>query len=214
MPGEPPDHPDATPAPGADDSLPGSAPSDRSLLLRFQRGQGDAATELYLRYANRLHALVLAQRGIDLAARLDPDDIVQSVFRTFFRRAAQGHYNVPKGEELWKLFLVIALYKVRDTAAYHRADKRDVRRTTQGADIDVVATPGAGGDETALTVLQMVIDEILQSLPEGHRRIVELRIEGNEVAEIAQATGRAKRSVERILQEFRQRLSAEIRDDA
>src|SRR5947209_16143263 len=142
MPADRPEQTDPPPAP---------LPSDRSLLLRFQRGHGDAATELYLRYAERLHALVLAQRGADLAARLDPDDVVQSVFRTFFRRAAQGHYNVPQGEELWKLFLVIALYKVRDTAAYHRADKRDVRRTAPGADLD--RETRAGQDETALTVL-------------------------------------------------------------
>jgi RNA polymerase sigma-70 factor (ECF subfamily) len=188
-------------------------PSDRSLLLRFQRGQGDAATDLYLRYADRLHALVRAQRGEDLAARLDPDDIVQSVFRTFFRRAAEGHYEVPQGEELWKLFLVIALYKIRDTASYHRAGKRDVGRTVQGAAFDRAVDAEASRDETALSVLQLVIDEILERLPGGHRRIIEMRIEGHEVADIARETSRAKRSVERILQEFRQRLDAEIRED-
>src|SRR4051812_41237446 len=164
----------------------GGPHSDHSLLMRFQRGQGDAATELYLRYAERLHALVRAQRGADLAARLDPDDVVQSVFRTFFRRAAAGHYAVPQGEELWKLFLVIALHKVRDVGAYHRAGKRDVRRTAQGADVDAAAGARAARDETAMAVLQMVIDEILEKLPPGHRRIVELRVEGHEVAAIAQ----------------------------
>jgi RNA polymerase sigma-70 factor (ECF subfamily) len=194
-----------------------AGPSDHSLLVKFQRGQGDAATELYVRYAKRLRALVKAQRGADLAARVDPEDIVQSVFRTFFRRAAEGHYDVPRGEELWKLFLVIALYKVRDTAAFHRAEKRDVRRTAAGADVDRSAAEhlrsGSGGNEEALTVLQLVIDEILAKLPSSHRQIVELRVEGHEVADIAAQTGRAKRSVERILQEFRGRLSAAIRAD-
>jgi RNA polymerase sigma-70 factor (ECF subfamily) len=77
-----------------------TGPTDESLLFRFQRGQSDAATALYLRYAKRLHALVSKQRGADLAARVDPEDIVQSVFRTFFRRAAAGHYVVPQGDEL------------------------------------------------------------------------------------------------------------------
>jgi RNA polymerase sigma-70 factor (ECF subfamily) len=181
--------------------------------MRFQRGQGDAATDLYLRYAERLHALVRAQRGADLATRVDPDDIVQSVFRTFFRRAAEGHYDVPQGEELWKLFLVIALYKVRDTADYHRAAKRDVRRTDQGVDFAREAQPGSG-DENSMAVLQLVIDEILEKLPAGYRQIVEMRIEGHEVAEIAKATGRAKRSVERILQEFRTKLTAAIKEDS
>jgi RNA polymerase sigma-70 factor, ECF subfamily len=185
-------------------------PSDQSLLMRFQRGQGDAATALYLRYANRLHALVRKQKGADLAGLVDAEDIVQSVFRTFFRRAAAGHYAVPKGDELWKLFLVIALHKMRDTGAHHRAAKRDVRRTTSAGPDGATQELPSGRDDLALAMLQMVVDEVLDRLPAGHRRIVELRVEGFEVAEIAQQTGRAKRSVERILQEFRDRLRQEI----
>ena len=60
------------------------------------------------------------------------------------------------------------------------------------------------------TVLQLTINEVLERLPASHRKIVELRVEGHEVAEIAAQTGRAKRSVERILQEFRDRLRSEI----
>jgi RNA polymerase sigma-70 factor (ECF subfamily) len=184
----------------------GNGPSDRSLLRRFRAGQDDAATQLYLRYASRLHALAAAQCGSDLAARVDPEDIVQSVFRTFFRRAAQGHYDVPEEEELWKLFLVIALHKIRDTASYHRAAKRDVAATATGAAFDHAAERRASPDETALATLRLVIAEILDGLPASLRPIVELRIEGYEVQEIADRTGRSRRSVERALQDFRTRL--------
>src|SRR5947208_1454870 len=106
----------------------------------------------------------------ELATRLDPEDIVQSVFRTFFRRAAQGHYDVPAGEEIWKLLLVIALNKIRAVGAYHRAAKRDVRQTAGGETFDVAIESESGRDETSLTVLKMVIDEVLAGLPEAHRR--------------------------------------------
>ena len=56
----------------------------------------------------------------------------------------------------------------------------------------------------------MVIEELLEDLPEAHRRMIELRIEGHEVNEIAAAVQRSKRSVERVLQDFRQRLDALI----
>jgi RNA polymerase sigma-70 factor (ECF subfamily) len=187
--------------------------SDRSLLKRLQGGQRDAATELYLRYAERLHALAAAQCGADLAARLDPEDIVQSIFRTFFRRAAEGHYDVPEGEELWKLFLVIGLNKIRATGAHHRAAKRDISATAGGAAYDQALQHAAARDEASLTSLRLVIDEILASLPEAQRRMVELRIEGFEIKEIAQQTQRSKRSVERALQDFRQKLSALIAED-
>src|SRR5689334_11735551 len=130
------------PAPLADP--PQEPISDRSLLRRLQRGQSDASTELYLRYAQRLHALAVAQSSPELARRVDPEDIVQSVFRTFFRRANLGHYTVPDGEEIWKLLLVIALNKVRATGAFHRAAKRDVRRTTGGESFEraIESEPG------------------------------------------------------------------------
>jgi RNA polymerase sigma-70 factor (ECF subfamily) len=187
--------------------------SDRSLLRRLQHGQADASTELYLRYAERLHALTVAQSGPDLAQRVDPEDIVQSVFRTFFRRASLGHYDVPDGEEIWKLLLVIALNKIRATGQFHRAAKRDVRRTSRGAAFDWAVESRAGRDEAALNFLRMVIEEVLQDLPEAHRRMIELRIEGHEVHEVAVAAQRSKRSVERVLQDFRQRLGTLIEED-
>jgi RNA polymerase sigma-70 factor (ECF subfamily) len=191
----------------------GEAASDHSLLRRFRSGQTDAATELYLRYAERLGALAAGQCGPDLAARVDPEDIVQSVFRTFFRRVARGQYDVPEGEELWKLFLVIALHKIRSTAAFHRAAKRDVRATTTGLTEALAGGRLAAPDETARATLGLVIDELLGGLPPSMRAIVELRVEGHEVDEIARRTKRSRRSVERALQEFRTRLSAHLRED-
>ena len=64
---------------------PAGEASDRALIQQFQQGSQEAATELYLRYANRVRALAQAKCSAELAARLDADDIVQSVFRCFFQ---------------------------------------------------------------------------------------------------------------------------------
>src|SRR5437588_8862412 len=103
--------------------------SDHSLLRRFRGGNQDAATQLYLRYAARLRALALAQCSPQLARRVDTEDIVQSVFCSFFDAAKRGAYDVPAGDEFWKILLVIALNKIRNQEAFHRAAKRNVRRT-------------------------------------------------------------------------------------
>ena len=174
--------------------------SDGSLMRRLRTGSQDAATQLYLRYAKRLHALSRAKCSPDLAARVDSDDIVQSVFRTFFRRVEKGEYDVPDGEELWKLFLVIGLNKIRTAGAFHRAAKRDVRSSLGGDVLDHAAEAAEETDATSLSVLQMSIDEVLGELSPSHRDIIQLRIEGHEVASIAEQLGRSKRSVERILQ--------------
>ena len=188
--------------------------SDGSLLRRFRAGQSDAATLLYLRYADRLRRLAAVQSGSALRPRVDPEDIVQSVFRTFFRRAARGEYHVPEGEELWKLFLVIALNKIRATAAHHRAAKRDVRVTQSGAAFDQAMGNATSPDEVSLTTLRLVVEEVMDKLVASQRVIIEKRIEGYQVEEIARQTGRARRTVERALQDFRKTLTRLLNEDA
>jgi RNA polymerase sigma-70 factor (ECF subfamily) len=199
---------------GAPDETPSlEGVSDGSLLRRFQGGQDDASTALYVRYAKRLHALVTAQSSRDLARMVDAEEIVQSVFRTFFRRAAHGSYSVPEGEEMWKLLLVIALNKVRAVGTYHRAAKRDMRQTIRGEAFDRALESEEGRDERAVVILKLVIEELLDGMSRANRQIIEQRIEGHEVAEIADKVQRSKRTVERVLQGFRDQLQARIHED-
>jgi RNA polymerase sigma-70 factor (ECF subfamily) len=180
--------------------------TDRSLIRRLQGGDNDAATQVYVRYAKRIELLAQKRCAPELRARFDAEDVVQSVFRTFFRRAERGEYVVPDGNELWKLLLVIAMNKIRANSVHHRAAKRDIRHTLSGE----IVERSVGGDEAGLAVLRMVVEQALENLPASYRQIVELRIEGYEVAEIARRAGRAKRSVERLLQEFRKALRAQL----
>jgi RNA polymerase sigma-70 factor (ECF subfamily) len=179
--------------------------SDSSLLVRIQAGEDDAATALYTRYAERLMQLANRSAGDDLSARVDAEDIVQSVFRTFFRRVSDGHYLIPEGEELWKLLLVIALNKVRMIAEHHRAAKRDVSHTRSMGTHEVANTTDA------TEVLRMTIDDILVTLPDSHQQVVYARIDGYEVGEIAERVSMSRRSVERILQSFRKRLEKTLK---
>jgi RNA polymerase sigma-70 factor (ECF subfamily) len=192
------------------DPSPPPGPSDRSLLARLRDGSQGAAGELYDRYAQRLLALARAKCGADLAARVDVEDIVQSVFGSFFRGAQQGFYEAPPGEELWGLLLVIALNKIRAKGAYHRAAKRDVRKTQGGDALDAGGYDPPADDAAAAGLLRLVLDEALGQLPERNREIVRLRIEGYEVAEVAEQTGRSKRTVERVLQDFRKRMTESL----
>ncbi len=187
------------------DDTPADAPSDRSLLHRLQTGSENAATQLYRRYAHRLRALARANTSAHLARRVDAEDIVQSVFRIFFAGAKEGLYDVPAGEDLWKLLLVIALNKIRAEGVFHRAAKRDVRVTAELDPQDSAAEP-EDDDEFATNFLRLVVRDTLERLTETERRLIELRMEGYEVAEIARIMGRSKRTVERGLQQARTRL--------
>jgi RNA polymerase sigma-70 factor (ECF subfamily) len=200
----------ASSAPGTSSA---SELSDHSLLRRFRGGNQEAATQLYLRYAQRLRNLARAECSPDLGPRFDIDDIVQSVFGSFFRGASKGDYDVPAGDELWKLFLVIALNKIRAKGAFHRAAKRDIRRTVGGADAAnamEAALAAEGGEER---FLELVVTDVLEKLPRQHRTMVELRMEGFGIKDIAEKTGRSKRSVERVLQEARKKLDVLLEEE-
>lgn len=186
-------------------------PSDRSLVRRLQVGSDDAASQLYLKYASRLQSLAKANVGRDLSSRLDVEDIVQSIFRTFFRRVTRGEYDVPEGEELWGLLLVIGLNKIRAVGEHHRAAKRDVRLTAGEAALDLASQ--AEEDEVSLTILRMAIEELLENYSPIHRDVLNMRIEGNDITTIAERVGRSKRTVERILQGLLESLANVIREE-
>ncbi len=76
--------------------------SDKSLLRGVNAGTASGAEKLDREFRQKLHAL--ADRGMDnrLRRREDPEDIVQSVLGTVFRRAAQGQLHFEHTSELWK----------------------------------------------------------------------------------------------------------------
>jgi RNA polymerase sigma-70 factor, ECF subfamily len=181
--------------------------TDSSLLRRLRLGSEDAATQLYLRYAHRLRGLARSRSSAGLATRVDAEELVQSIFGSFFRGASNGYYDVPAGEELWKLFLVIALNKIRSKGSFHTAAKRDVRRSTERDVFVVCKDVPEEQDSAELGFLRLTVNEAMDRLPAEQRKVVALRIDGHEVAEIAAQTGRSKRTVERLLQEARQRIA-------
>lgn len=173
-------------------------------LLRFTRdGDQEAAAALYRRYAGRLQRLVASRLPGAVAARLDPEDVVQSVFRVFYEGVREREYHVPADGELWNLLSALAASKLRDRVAYHRAACRDAARTTPDADPD--HTPAPADDHTA--ALRLVVDEYLGNLPEPARTVVGLRMTGHTPAEVAAHTGWSVRTVERILRDACDRLA-------
>lgn len=178
--------------------------SDADLLRLLQAGESSAAVEIYERYAQRLLRLANKNSSDQLSVRVAPEDIVQSVFRTFFRRATEGHYELPHGDELWKLFLVISLNKMRKKALFHSAAKRDMGRTQS------MGNSQLSGPQTPSDVLRMTIDEMISALPQEHQGIIRDRIQGFEITEISNRNHVSRRTTERILQTFRGRLLEEL----
>jgi RNA polymerase sigma-70 factor, ECF subfamily len=177
--------------------------SDKSLINRVRKGDEIAATELYQRYASRVFGLVHTQMAEHLKAQLEPEDIVQSVFKSIFRGMSAGNYDAPDGGTLWKLIAVIAVNKVRRNASRRMASKRDSRRTESlvGLEAAFMSSP----DSTQ--VMELAIRESIDSLKPAEQQVVTLRVQGFTVEEIAERCKLSKRTIERLLQHARQSLA-------
>ncbi len=182
--------------------------SDQRLLDDYRTGHSPAARKLYDRYARRLYGFVRRRLGTDIQRRVGPGDVVQSTFRTFFRRAGEGSYDVPDYGELWQLLRTIASNKLINQGLHHRAAKRDVGKTKYYDPESLYGVPGTRQEDIDVRLL---VAELLEDLTTRECEIIHLRIAGHEVAEIAARTHSSKRTTERVLQQFRRRLGDQLR---
>lgn len=182
----------------------GDSLSDDDLVRLFRAGDETAATGLYLRYAPRLAALAEARRAPGFASRFDPEDVVQTVFRDLFARLR--HDPEPPAGPLWGFLLVLALNHIRSLVEHHSAARRSVRRTCS-ADGDGDRTLSVPDRRERAAQTAAALWEQADALAEPDRKVVRMRLEGYEVAEIATRTGRSRRTVERVLHDFRERVT-------
>src|SRR4051794_12591827 len=94
------------------------------LLERFQVGDETAAEELFARYFERLSALARSRLSARLARRTDPEDIVLSVYRSFFVEAREGRYILSRGGDLWRLLASITRHKLLKKVRHESAARR------------------------------------------------------------------------------------------
>jgi RNA polymerase sigma-70 factor (ECF subfamily) len=181
----------------------------RALIQQVRRGDQTAAAELVRRYEPAIRR-VARIRLVDSRLRriLDSMDICQSVFASFFVRAALGQYELENPEDLFKLLVDITRKKLTDRAREELAAKRDCRRLSR-------RDPNQSKDSDEGPVQQAVGRELLQEfhrrLSAEERTLAEQRALGRPWAEIASERGesaealrkRLTRAVDRVAQELR-----------
>lgn len=181
------------------------------VMRRLKAGDGEAARDVFQRYANRLIGLARSRLGTLMRQKVDPEDVVQSVFKSFFVRQADGRIDLEDWNGLWAMLTVITLRKCGHRVEYFRAACRDVRREADrspspdqsGAAWEAVArepTPS----EAAL--LSETLEHLLEPLDERERLIAVMSLQGYTIVEIAEEVKRSERTVQRVLDHVRKRL--------
>jgi RNA polymerase sigma factor (sigma-70 family) len=134
-------------------------------------------------YRDRLCALVAREMDIRYRRREDPEDVVQSVLRTFFRRADKGEFHFEHRGALWQLLQKIARHKLLDHVAYHRAQKR-----TPDAEIhqDEGTLPARELAANEARLLGDVLEVILDDSGAIDTEILRLQLNGYRISEIVE----------------------------
>ena len=188
-----------------------------NLLARWKDGDEAAAAALFDRYVNRLVGLARTKLSDRMQRRVEPEDVVQSAYRSFFRKAGEDRYTLEQSGDLWKLLATITISKVRGQVEFHTAKKRGVY-----AEESIASNPQASNyrvlpeavtedptPEDAAAVVEEV-QTVMQGLDDLQRQIMELALQNYEVEEISQQVQRSGRTVRRTIQQIREDLEQRL----
>lgn len=178
------------------------------LMDCLRRGDEDAASEVFHRFAQRLIALARSQLDSWLRTRIEPEDVIQSVFRSFFNRFESGQFQLGNWDNLWTVLTLITVRKCANRTEFWQAAKRDLQRE--------VNLPRHGGPlEDALArdptpaeaaILSESVELLMKKVPEQDRSILTLHLRGCDIAAISAQVGRSERTVRRTLERVRRML--------
>ena len=184
------------------------------LVLRWRGGDQGAADEIFQRYAERLLALARSRLSARLTRQLDPEDVVQSAYRSFFVGARDGRYVLERSGDLWRLLVAITLHKLQHQVERSAARKRAAAREVPLKEGQAVKAEGLAREPTPAeaAALADTLENLLAPMAPVQRRMVALRLEGYRLEEIAKEVARSERTVRRVLEEFKQGLLKESND--
>jgi RNA polymerase sigma factor (sigma-70 family) len=180
-------------------------PTSNLLRAYVEGGSQDAASQLFERYAERLIRLASAKMSKQLQRKVDPDDVVQSAFRSFFVRAQKGDCTVTKPGDLWGLLVAFTYNKIRKQVQHYAAQRRDYRRE-HGLSDEGVAILRSAPSAQAAAILIEELRRFLAAVKPEHRRILELYLQGNSYTAISAETKWTTTRVGQIVREYQKKL--------
>ncbi len=179
-------------------------------VRRLADGDNDVVNDFWGQYGDRLQGLAAKFLTSKLYRREGPEDVVQSVCRTFLRRAKAGQFDLADRDSLWRLLCAITVAKVREKARYHGRQKRSFEQERPLDGSRIGAVPIAASDPTPAEAAEFAdeLQGLLHAMDEEEREVVLLRIEDYTHQDIADKLGRSKRTVRRILKRVQTRLES------
>ena len=170
-----------------------------------------STSELDEQYRARLCQLVEREMNRRFRRKEDPEDVVQSAFRTFYRRNALGEFYIDSSVDLWRLLETITRRKILKHVEKLGAGKRDPKRE-EYPDGDDLRGRGPTPEEAAIAADLM--ETVLTGLDETYVQVFHMRLQNCTEEEIAAELGCTRSFVRTRLDRIRQRLQRLSADTA
>ncbi|MCA9035337.1 MAG: sigma-70 family RNA polymerase sigma factor [Planctomycetaceae bacterium] len=187
-----------------------------SLLLNVIDRTDGYEYDIVSRFGEQLIRLAHSEMPERMSRRLDPEDVVQSVFRSFFGRHEREEFTFQSSNDVWRLLVTMTYHKVVNAINHHHRQKRDIKRDTSESDSSVsspMVWPDRKPTSSDVVVMIDLLESLMLHLPEESREIVRFRLEDYTSEEIAQRLGKSKRTVMRVLRRFRELAEARLQSD-
>jgi RNA polymerase sigma-70 factor, ECF subfamily len=182
-------------------------PGDITLAGQCEQGNVLAFEKVFERYSDRLIRIAKSRISERLASRIEAEDVVQSVFRSFFGRVQAKRFTFQEENDLWRLLVSITLNKLRNKVDWHTAAKRDVgleQRMDGGSSLpSAYDVDGVNPSPEAVVMFIDLLEHFMTSLRDTDRKVLELRLQGMTQEEIANEIGCTERTVRRVLERIR-----------
>jgi RNA polymerase sigma-70 factor (ECF subfamily) len=181
------------------------------IMARLRGGDQAAAREIFQRFVDKLVRLARRQFDAVLRHKVDPEDVVQSAYKSFFLRYGEGKIEIRDWGNLWGMLTVITLRKCFDRVEYHRAALRDVRKEATAQPGSAASQPwweAVARDPTPeeAAMLAETLEHLLHGLEVDERPILQMSLQGYTSIEISQQTGVGERTVRRLRERIRKKL--------
>lgn len=197
---------------------PASSDDWERLIEGLKSGDEAVLREFHAEFGPMLHGIADSRLAPGMRRRFDADDVVQSAFRTFFRRAQIGYFKFEDNQRLWNLMCAITLTKLREKARFHTRQSRSVKREQ--------SVEGAGKSAHARSELESrqptpaesvdfadAFEALLGSLDEMEQKLVDLKLQDLTNDEVAETLGVSERTVRRMLNRLQEKIEDALKGD-
>ncbi|MEM9412221.1 MAG: ECF-type sigma factor [Planctomycetota bacterium] len=182
-------------------------------------GDSLAADRIWNLYFDRLVRAVRQRLYGQNRATSDEEDVVLSVFDSFYEAAEKGRFpNLSDRDDLWRLLITMSARKVVDKRRHDQRQRRGgqavVRSLACGNSDEWVDVIGNEPSPDMILMMQESIEKLFLELGVGQlQELAGAKLEGYSNAEIAQKMGCSERTIERRLHLIREKLQQKLNPD-